>query len=133
MPVMYAAAGNCHVYVHAEKPIRRWRGGSAPSTPSSGPASATRRRETLVRCRDRRRFPASPRPQLVSHKDGCGDERTRALAGGGCEGARSQRAPRLGTPSSSQVKVAVAVVDSVEGGGAGVEGTSTGASAEAEI
>ena len=43
VPVMYAASGNCHVYVHGDADLG-WRARS-PSTPrSTAPASATRRR-----------------------------------------------------------------------------------------
>ena len=98
VPVIYAAAGNCHVYVHAT-PTWRWRGGS-PSTPRcSGPASATPPR----RCWS---MPPWPRPSCparsaISARRASSWSATSARARWPA-GSRSARpARRTGRPSTS--------------------------------
>ena len=99
VPVIYAAAGNCHVYVHAEADLEMAR--RIASTPrSSARASATRPR----RCSSTPRSPASSCPRVLADLreagvELVGDERARAAAGGVEVGA-GERA-RTGTPSTS--------------------------------
>ena len=111
MPVMYAAAGNCHVYVHAEadpEMARRIAVNAKVQRPGVCNAAET----LLIDAAIAERFaPAVLADLAAAGVELVGDERARAAAGGVEVGAATEEdwdSEYLG------LKMAVAVVDSVE-------------------
>ena len=99
VPVIYAAAGNCHVYVHADADLEMAR--RIASTPRcSGPGSATRPRRCWSTPRSpRTSCPASLADLREAGVELVGDERARA-SGRRCRGRGGERGG-LGAPSTS--------------------------------
>jgi glutamate-5-semialdehyde dehydrogenase len=111
VPVMYAAAGNCHVYVHADadpEMARRIAVNAKVQRPGVCNAAET----LLIDARIADRFaPAVLGDLAAAGVELVGDERTRAVAGEVEVGAASEEdwdSEYLG------LKMAIAVVDSVE-------------------
>ena len=110
VPVMYAAAGNCHVYVHAEADLEMARR-IAVNAKVQRPGVCNAAETLLIDSAVAERFAPAVLAEL--HEAGVelvGDERLRALAGGVVVGAAEDRdwdTEYLG------LKMAVAVVDSV--------------------
>ena len=112
VPVIYAASGNCHVYVDATAPISTTRRRSSSTRSSSVPASATPPR----RCSCTTAIAAEFLPAALSALAGAGvelhgDERARGVRGRcprrcGDRGGLGHRVPRA--------ELAVGVVDSTE-------------------
>ncbi len=112
MPVMYAAAGNCHVYVHADADLEMARR-IAVNAKVQRPGRLQRGRDAAGRRRDRRALRARPSSPTCAAAgvELVGDERARAAAGDVEVGAATEEdwdTEYLG------LKMAVAVVDSVE-------------------
>ena len=115
VPVIYAASGNCHVYVDASADLDDARARSSSTRRRSGPASATRPR----RCSCTPTSPARscPRALAALHDAGVelrGDERTRAAAGGGVPVAAATDEDYA--QEFLALVLAVRVVDSADGG-----------------
>ena len=111
VPVIYAAAGNCHVYVHADADLEM-ASGSPTTRRCSGPASATRPR----RCSSTPTWRPSLLPPLLADLHGAGvelvgDERTRAAAG---EIPVGEATEADWDTEYHGLKMAVGVVDSLE-------------------
>ncbi len=110
VPVMYAAAGNCHVYVHAEADLEMARR-IAVNAKVQRPGVCNAAETLLIDSAVAERFAPAVLAEL--HEAGVelvGDERLRALAGDVAVGAAEDRdwdIEYLG------LKMAVAVVDSV--------------------
>jgi glutamate-5-semialdehyde dehydrogenase len=111
VPVMYAAAGNCHVYVHAEADLEMARR-IAVNAKVQRPGVCNSAETLLVDAAVAERFvPAVLSDLAAAGVELVGDERVRACAGGTPVGAATDAdwdAEYLG------LKMAVAVVDSVE-------------------
>ncbi len=110
MPVMYAAAGNCHVYVHGDADLEMARR-IAVNAKVQRPGVCNAAETLLIDAAIAARFAPAVLGDL--HEAGVelvGDERVRALAGGVAVGATTEAdwdTEYLG------LKMAVAVVDSV--------------------
>jgi glutamate-5-semialdehyde dehydrogenase len=110
VPVMYAAAGNCHVYVHGDADLEMARR-IAVNAKTQRPGVCNAAETLLIDAAIAARFAPAVLGDL--HEAGVelvGDERVRALAGGVAVGAATEAdwdAEYLG------LKMAVAVVDSV--------------------
>lgn len=111
VPVMYAAAGNCHVYVHAEADLEMARR-IVVNAKTQRPGVCNAAESLLIDAAIAERFvPAILSDLAEAGVELVGDERVRALAGGDVVGAASEAdwdAEYL------ELKLAVAVVDSVE-------------------
>ena len=113
VPVIYAAAGNCHVYVHAEADLEMARR-IAVNAKVQRPGRLQRGRDAAGRRRGRRAS-SCPRSLADLREAGVelvGDERARAAAGE--RRGRRRRPRRTGTTEYLDLKLAVAVVDSLE-------------------
>ncbi len=112
MPVMYAAAGNCHVYVHADADLEMARR-IAVNAKVAAPRRLQRGRDAAGRRRGRRA--TSCRRSLADLREAgvelVGDERVRALAGDVEVGAATEED---WDTEYLDLKLAVAVVDSLE-------------------
>jgi len=111
VPVMYAAAGNCHVYVHADADLEMARR-IAVNAKVQRPGVCNAAETLLVDAAVAERFVPAVLADL--HEAGVellGDERVRAFAGAAAVGAAT--AEDFGTEYLG-LKMAVAVVDSVE-------------------
>jgi glutamate-5-semialdehyde dehydrogenase len=110
VPVMYAAAGNCHVYVHADADLEMARR-IAVNAKVQRPGVCNSAETLLVDAAIAERFvPAVLSDLAEAGVELVGDERVRACAGGTAVGAAAEAdwdAEYLG------LKMAVAVVDSV--------------------
>ncbi len=121
VPVIYAASGNCHVYVDARADLEQARGDRAQREDRSAPASATRPRRCSCTS-----VAAEFAAAVLDLARGCAcdaarDDRTREATARGSAAARgrdasSRRARRTGRPSTSRSMLAVGVVDSARGG-----------------
>ena len=112
MPVIYAAAGNCHVYVHADADLEMARR-IAFNAKVQRPGRLQRGRDAAGRRRGRRRA-SCPRSLADLREAGVelvGDERARELAGGVEVGAASDED---WDTEYLDLKLAVGVVDSLE-------------------
>ena len=99
VPVMYAAAGNCHVYVHADADLEMARR-IAYNAKVQRPGVCNAAETLLVDARGRRRFlPPVLADLRAAGVELVGDERARENAGGVEVGAAGDR--RTGTPSTS--------------------------------
>ncbi|HET7444791.1 MAG TPA: glutamate-5-semialdehyde dehydrogenase [Solirubrobacterales bacterium] len=111
VPVMYAAAGNCHVYVHAEADLEMARR-IVVNAKTQRPGVCNSAETLLIDAAIAERFvPAILSDLAAAGVELVGDERVRALAGDAVVGAASEDdwdAEYL------ELKLAVAVVDSVE-------------------
>jgi glutamate-5-semialdehyde dehydrogenase len=111
VPVMYAAAGNCHVYVHADADLEMARR-IAVNAKAQRPGVCNAAETLLVDAAIAKRFvPAVLSDLHEAGVDLVGDERVRACAGDAEVGAATEAdwdTEFLG------LKMAVAVVDSVE-------------------
>jgi glutamate-5-semialdehyde dehydrogenase len=111
VPVMYAAAGNCHVYVHADADLEMARR-IAVNAKVQRPGVCNSAETLLIDAAVAERFaPAVIADLTAAGVELVGDERLRALAGDAEVGAASDEdwdTEYLG------MKMAIAVVDSVE-------------------
>ncbi|HEV2790789.1 MAG TPA: glutamate-5-semialdehyde dehydrogenase [Solirubrobacterales bacterium] len=111
VPVMYAAAGNCHVYVHADADPEMARR-IAVNAKTQRPGVCNAAETLLIDAAIAERFaPAVLSDLAAAGVELVGDERARAVAGGvavGAAGDEDWDSEYLG------LKMAVAVVDSVE-------------------
>ena len=112
VPVMYAAAGNCHVYVHSDADLEMARA-VAYNAKVDRPGVCNSAETLLVNSE----VAAGLLPGLLEDlRDAgvelVGDERSRAAAGTVAGGTR--RPTRTGTRSTSISKMVVGVVDSLE-------------------
>src|SRR5690606_17532507 len=111
VPVMYAAAGNCHVYVHAAADLEMARR-IAVNAKVQRPGVCNAAETLLIDAAVAERFaPAVLADLAAAGVELVGDERARALAGPVAVG--EARAADWGTQYLG-LKMAVAVVDSVE-------------------
>jgi len=111
VPVMYAAAGNCHVYVHAEADLEMARR-IAVNAKVQRPGVCNAAETLLIDAAIAERF--APAVLADLHEAGVellGDERVRALSG---ETAVGAAAPEDWGTEYLGLKMAVAVVDSVQ-------------------
>ena len=114
MPVIYAAAGNCHVYVDCAADVAMaQRIAYNAKVQRPGVCNAA---ETLLVHAD---VAADVLPGLMDKLREAGvelrvDARTRALAGARRRRAGATRPTRTGTPSTSALTMAMSVVDSLE-------------------
>ena len=100
MPVMYAAAGNCHVYVHAEADLEMARRDRLQRQGATAPASATRPRPCWSTARSRAAFlPPVLADLAAAGVELLGDARGPRERRRGRRWARPR--PRTGTPSTS--------------------------------
>jgi len=112
VPVMYAAAGNCHVYVHAEADPEMARR-IALNAKTQRPGVCNAAETLLVDAAIAERFlPAALGDLRGAGVELVGDERVRALAGGAEVGAAEAED---WDSEFLALKMAVAVVDSIEG------------------
>ena len=112
VPVMYAAAGNCHVYVHADADLemaRRIAVNAKVQRPGVCNAAETLLIDAAIA--DALRAGGPRRPRRGRGRAGRRRARPRRRRRGR---GRRRRPTRTGTPSTSALKMAVAVVDSVE-------------------
>ena len=99
VPVLYAASGNCHVYVHTDADLEMARADRLQRQGAAARASATRRRRCSSTPRSprsscRRRWRSSPAPgSSWSATKRRGRPRARPRS--------ARRAPRTGTPSTT--------------------------------
>ncbi|HUC00232.1 MAG TPA: glutamate-5-semialdehyde dehydrogenase [Solirubrobacterales bacterium] len=111
VPVMYAAAGNCHVYIHAEADLEMARR-IVVNAKTQRPGVCNSAETLLIDAAIAERFvPAILSDLAEAGVELVGDERVRALAGDAVVGAASEEdwdAEYL------ELKLAIAVVDSVE-------------------
>ncbi len=98
VPVLYAAGGNCHVYVDDDADLR-WRGGSPSTRRSTAPASATRPRPCSSTRRWRRRSCPESSATCTPRESSWSATRAREPQPATCRSAR-QRTP-TGTPSTT--------------------------------
>jgi glutamate-5-semialdehyde dehydrogenase len=111
VPVMYAAAGNCHVYVHAEADMEMARR-IAVNAKVQRPGVCNSAETLLIDSAIAARFaPAVLGDLAVAGVELVGDERVRAAAGGVEVGAASEAD---WDTEYLELKLAVAVVDSVQ-------------------
>ncbi len=123
VPVMYAAAGNCHVFVHAEADLEMARR-IAVNAKVQRPGVCNAAETLLVDAAIAERFV----PAVLSDLAGAGvelvgDDRARAFAGGTAVG---EAAAADWDDEYLDLKMAVAVVDSVAGAVAHVNAHGTG-------
>ncbi len=123
VPVMYAAAGNCHVYVHAEADLKMARR-IAVNAKVQRPGVCNAAETLLIDAAIAERFV----PAVLSDLAGAGvelvgDERTRAFAGGTAVG---EATAADWDSEYLDLKMAVAVVDSVAAAVAHVNAHGTG-------
>jgi glutamate-5-semialdehyde dehydrogenase len=112
VPVMYAAAGNCHVYVHAEADLEMARR-IAVNAKVQRPGVCNAAETLLIDAAIAERFvPAILADLSEAGVELVGDERARANAGTTAIGAASEAD---WDSEYLALKIAVAVVDSVEG------------------
>ena len=112
VPVMYAAAGNCHVYVHADADLEMARR-IAFNAKVQRPGVCNAAETLLVNAAVAERVPARRARGPARRRGRAG--RRRAGARGRRRGAGRRRRPTTtGTPSTSGMKMAVGVVDSLE-------------------
>ena len=111
VPVMYAAAGNCHVYVHAEADPEMARR-IALNAKTQRPGVCNAAETLLVDAAIAARFlPAAVEDLRAAGVELVGDERVRAIAGAEAVGAATAAD---WDSEYLALKMAVAVVDSVE-------------------
>jgi glutamate-5-semialdehyde dehydrogenase len=111
VPVMYAAAGNCHVYVHAEADLEMARR-IAVNAKVQRPGVCNSAETLLIDSAIAARFvPAVLGDLAAARVELVGDERVRAAAGGVEVGAASEAD---WDTEYLELKLAVAVVDSVQ-------------------
>lgn len=111
VPVIYAAAGNCHVYVHAEADLEMARR-IAVNAKVQRPGVCNAAETLLVDAAVAEEFlPAALAELREAGVELVGDERARALAGGAEVGAASEDD---WDSEFLDLKLAVAVVDSLE-------------------
>ena len=112
VPVMYAAAGNCHVYVHAEADLEMARR-IAVNAKVQRPGVCNAAETLLIDAAIAERFAPAVLADLARGRGRAGRRRARARA----RRRTSRSAPRprrTGTREYLALKMAVAVVDSVE-------------------
>ena len=112
VPVMYAAAGNCHVYVHAEADLEMARR-IAVNAKVQRPGVCNAAETLLIDAAIAARFVPAVLADLARGRGRAGRRRARAR----CSPARSRSAPRREADWDTEyldLKMAVAVVDSVE-------------------
>jgi glutamate-5-semialdehyde dehydrogenase len=123
VPVMYAAAGNCHVYVHSEADLKMARR-IAVNAKVQRPGVCNAAETLLVDAAVAESFlPAALAALREAGVELVGDQRVRELAGGVEVGAAADR--DWGT-EYLDLKMAVAVVDSLEEAVEHVNGHGTG-------
>jgi glutamate-5-semialdehyde dehydrogenase len=111
VPVMYAAAGNCHVYVHADADLEM-AGRIAVNAKVQRPGVCNSAETLLIDAAIAERFaPAVLSDLSEAGVELVGDERARAFAGGVAIGAATEAD---WDSEYLALKMAVAVVDSVE-------------------
>jgi glutamate-5-semialdehyde dehydrogenase len=111
VPVIYAAAGNCHVYVHAEADLEMARR-IAVNAKTQRPGVCNAAETLLVDAAVAERFlPPALADLAEAGVELVGDERVRALAGGMAIGEASEED---WATEFLDLKLAVAVVDSLE-------------------
>jgi glutamate-5-semialdehyde dehydrogenase len=111
VPVMYAAAGNCHVYVHADADLEM-AGRIAVNAKVQRPGVCNSAETLLIDAAIAERFaPAVLSDLSEAGVELVGDERARAFAGGTTIGAATEAD---WDSEYLALKMAVAVVDSVE-------------------